>query len=237
VLPDSKTMHNGSMYSGSQTTGDFETFISRDLVQHIDANYRTIPDRASRGLVGHSMGGYGAARIGIKHADVFGALYLMSPCCFSARDPAGFDTELEAKVAALKSPADSASLDFPLRGVLAMAAAFSPNPQKPPLYLDLPVKNGAPDPAIMAKWQANSIFNFLDQYIPNMRSYAAIAMDVGDRDGLKTDTQGFHEALERYRIPSTFELYQGDHTSEVAIRMQEHVIPFFARHLAGPAGR
>src|SRR6185312_8191295 len=85
VLPDSKTVHNGSMYSSSATTGDFENFIARDVVSYIDAHYRTIPSRNSRGLVGHSMGGYGASRIGMKHPDVFGSLYIMSPCCLSAR--------------------------------------------------------------------------------------------------------------------------------------------------------
>jgi enterochelin esterase-like enzyme len=64
VLPDSKTIYNGSMYSSSVTTGDFEQFIARDVVAYIDAHYRTIPNRTSRGLVGHSMGGYGASRIG-----------------------------------------------------------------------------------------------------------------------------------------------------------------------------
>jgi len=60
VLPDSKTVHNGSMYSSSVTTGDFETFVAHDLVAYIDAHYRTMANRASRGLAGHSMGGYGA---------------------------------------------------------------------------------------------------------------------------------------------------------------------------------
>src|SRR5581483_2581769 len=70
VLPDSKTIYKGSMYSSSATTGDFEGFVSHDLVAYIDAHYRTIPYRTSRGLVGHSMGGYGASRIGMKHPDV-----------------------------------------------------------------------------------------------------------------------------------------------------------------------
>src|SRR3569833_289889 len=90
VLPDSKTVHNGSMYSSSVTTGDFENFIARDLVAYIDAHYRTIPHRSARGLVGHSMGGYGASRIGMKHSDVFGSLYIMSPCCLSARGAGHF---------------------------------------------------------------------------------------------------------------------------------------------------
>src|SRR5579864_1470166 len=85
VLPDSKTVHNGSMYSSSVTTGDFENFIAHDVVAYLDAHYRTIPEPGSRGLVGHSMGGYGASRIGMKHPEVFGSLYIMSPCCMSAR--------------------------------------------------------------------------------------------------------------------------------------------------------
>src|SRR6476619_4051158 len=85
VVRDSKTLHNGSMYSNSVTTGDFERFIAHDVVAYIDAHYRTIPERASRGLAGHSMGGYGASRIGMKHSDVFGSLYIMSPCCLSPR--------------------------------------------------------------------------------------------------------------------------------------------------------
>ena len=85
VLPDSKTVHNGSMYSSSVTTGDFEAFIAHDVVAYIDAHYRTMANRVSRGLAGHSMGGYGATRIGMKHPEVFGSVYIMSPCCLAPR--------------------------------------------------------------------------------------------------------------------------------------------------------
>src|SRR5579883_3261666 len=101
VLPDSKTAYGGSMYSSSVTTGDFERFIAHDLVGYIDAHYRTIPNRESRGLAGHSMGGYGTIRIGMKHADVFGSLYIMSPCCLSPR-MAAFRPEEEAALLAAK---------------------------------------------------------------------------------------------------------------------------------------
>ena len=104
VLPDSKTVYNGSMYSSSETTGDFENFIARDLVAYVDSHYRTIPKRTSRGLVGHSMGGYGASRIGMKHPDVFGSLYIMSPCCMSARGAGRIDAETEAALHAGKRP-------------------------------------------------------------------------------------------------------------------------------------
>ena len=103
VLPDSKTIHNGSMYSSSVTTGDFENFIAHDLVAYIDAHYRTLPNRLSRGLVGHSMGGYGASRIGMKHADIFGSLYIMSPCCMSSRPAGPPNLELEKKLESVKT--------------------------------------------------------------------------------------------------------------------------------------
>ena len=100
VLPDSKTVHNGSRYSSSVTTGDF-------------------------GLVGHSMGGYGATRIGMKHSAVFGSLYIMSPCCLSPRPAGSFNPELAKTLEALKTPADSTSLPFFARATLASAAAWS----------------------------------------------------------------------------------------------------------------
>ena len=112
VLPDSKTMHNGSMYSSSATTGDFEQFIAHDVVAYIDTHYRTIPKRTSRGLVGHSMGGYGASRIGMKHSDIFGSLYIMSPCCLSPMGARPTDPAAEKALEAVKTPADSANLNL-----------------------------------------------------------------------------------------------------------------------------
>jgi len=200
VVPDSKTVHNGSMYSSSVTTGDFERFIADDLVAYIDAHYRTIPDRLSRGLVGHSMGGYGATRIGTKHSDVFGSLYIMSPCCLSARAAGSINPENEKALEAVKTPEDSAKLPFPLRVQLASAAAWSPDPNNPPLYLDLPLKDGAVQPDVLAKWAANAPLAFVDQYIRSLRQYRAIAIDVGEQDGLRIDAGKLHDVLDKYGI-------------------------------------
>jgi len=231
VLPDSKTIHNGSMYSSSVTTGDFENFIAHDVVAYIDAHYRTIPKRESRGLVGHSMGGYGATRIGMKHSDVFGSLYIMSPCCLSPRQAGPPNPELEKTLADVKTPEDSAKLGFGARAQLASAAAWSPNPKNPPLYLDLPVKDGKPQPDVLAKWAVNAPLAFIDQYIGNLRQYRAISMDVGDKDGLRNDTSKLHDAMDKYGIANSFELYQGTHTSAVAVRFQNFVMPFFSKNL------
>jgi enterochelin esterase-like enzyme len=231
VLPDSKTVHNGSMYSSSVTTGDFERFIAHDLVAYIDAHYRTIPRRTSRGLVGHSMGGYGATRIGMKHSDVFGSLYIMSPCCLSPMGNRPLNPEAEKTLEAVKKPADSAGLPFMLRAQLASAAAWSPDPKNPPLYLDLPIKNGVVQADVAAKWTANAPLAFVDQYIDGLRRYRAIAIDVGDQDGLRADAAKLHEVLDNYGIAHAFEIYHGTHTSAVADRFQNHVLPFFSKNL------
>lgn len=232
VFPDSKTAHNGSMYSGSSTTGDFETFVSHDLVNYIDAHYRSIARRESRGLVGHSMGGYGASRIGMHHPDVYGAVYMMSPCCMSARGAFPMDAAVAAQVASLKSPAESAKLPWIVRAQLAAASAWSPNPKKAPLYLDLPDGDEAQRKDVLAKWAANAPLAFVDQYVGNLRRYRAIAIDVGDQDGLKDDAAKLHQMLDQYGIANSFEIYSGTHTSRTAFRFQDQVVPFFGRNLS-----
>jgi pimeloyl-ACP methyl ester carboxylesterase len=231
VLPDSKTVHNGSMYSSSVTTGNFEQYIAHDVVAYIDAHYRTIPKRSARGLAGHSMGGYGATRIGMKHADVFGSLYIMSPCCLEPMGGGPPNPEVAKALESVKSPADSANLSFFPRAMLASAAAWSPNPKYPPLYLDLPVKDGKPQPEVLAKWTANAPLAFIDQYVGNLRQYAAISIDVGDQDGLKIGSEKLHGVLGSYNIAHGFEIYRGTHTSAVAVRFQNYVMPFFSKTL------
>jgi enterochelin esterase-like enzyme len=231
VLPDSKTVYNGSMYSSSVTTGDFENFVARDLVAYVDSHYRTIPKRTSRGLVGHSMGGYGASRIGMKHSDVFGSLYIMSPCCLSPRGAGrGGNPANDKALADAGSPAEAAKIPG-LGTTLAVAAAWSPNPKNPPLFLDMPMKDGAVQQDVIAKWAANAPLAFIHQYIGNLRQYRAIAIDVGDQDGLRADSGKLHEILDSYGIAHAFEIYPGTHTSAVAIRFQNYVMPFFARNL------
>ncbi len=230
VVPDSKTVHNGSMYSSSVTTGDFERFIARDVVSYIDAHYRTLPSRDSRGLIGHSMGGYGALRIGMKHADVFGSLYVMSPCCLTPRAARPLTPAEEAALAAVKTPADVATLPGSLRSQLAGAAAWSPNPNNPPLYLDLPM--GTKEQEVLAKWAANAPLNFVDQYIGELRRYRAIAMDVGDMDNLRGGASKLHDVFTSYALTHDFEIYPGNHTNNMAVRFQENVMPFFNRTLS-----
>jgi S-formylglutathione hydrolase len=229
VMPNAFTRYFGSMYSSSVTTGDWERFVARELVAHIDAHYRTLADVNSRGLAGHSMGGYGAIRIGMKHPDVFSSIYAMSSCCLSPT--LGFDADRGRKAEAVKRPDEVKGLDFMMKATFASAAAWSPNPKNPPLYLDVPTKDGTPRPEVLAKWIANAPLTTLDQYIVNLKSLKGLAFDVGTKDFLLNDSKTLDAVLTAYDVPHSYETYEGDHVNRVADRLETKVFAFFSKQL------
>jgi S-formylglutathione hydrolase FrmB len=227
VMPNAFTRYQGSMYSNSITTGDWENYVAKELVAYVDAHYRTIAGRAGRGLAGHSMGGYGAIRIGMKYPEVYSSLYLLSPCCMAAGA-----MRPNPKAEAIHDPAEVAQADFGTKAAFASAAAWSPNPKNAPLFLDLPYQNGVAQPQIAAKWQANAPLAMIDQYISNLRQYQAIGMDAGTRDQPIAGTVGtLDRILSDYGIRHVYETYEGDHTNHVAERLERKVLPFFAGSL------
>jgi enterochelin esterase-like enzyme len=229
VSPDAFSLHNGSFYSNSKTTGDWETFIAVELVNYIDSHYRTIPDRMSRGLTGHSMGGYGTLRIGMKHPEVFSSLYAMSACCML---DTGDVTPALTQMEAIKTKEDAQRVPFNQKSPLARAAAWSSNPNNAPLFIDLPVKDGKQRPEIAAKWMANSAMVMLQQYAPNLKKMKAIEMNVGLQDGLVQANRDMDAALTDAGVPHHFETFEGDHNGQVPINFQTKVLPFFSRELA-----
>lgn len=233
VFPSSENAYGGAFYSNSTVTGNFENFIADELIAYVDGHYRSIASPKSRGLVGHSMGGYGAARIGMHRADKFGALYMMSPCCLSPVGAQGLTPKEVAEIEKMANPNDATGAAFRYQGPLATAAAWAPNPSNPPMFVDLAVdEKGQPRPDIMAKRAANAPLAFVDQYISSLRQYRAIGMDVGGQDSLVSDTTKMHYILTSYRIKNYFEVFMGTHTSKVAFRFEDFVLPFFGRYLA-----
>src|SRR5205814_7991147 len=101
----------------------------------------------------------------------------------------------------------------------AEAAAWSPNPNNPPNYFDLPTKDGQLQPLIAAKWVANSPLAMIDQYVGNLKKLHAIAGDVGTADGLMGSNKQMEEAFTNFGIAHMFETYDGDHTNHSADRI------------------
>ncbi len=231
VMPNALTRFQGSMYSNSVTTGNWEEFVARELVAAIDGRYRTVAKRAARGLAGHSMGGYGTLRIAMKHPEVFSSIYALSPCCLTPPDPRG--GRMNPRAEAIQSFGDIAKADFMTKAALASAAAWSPNPARPPLFLDLPWRSGEWQAAIAAKWAANAPLAMVDQYITNLKKLDGIAFDAGaDDKNIAASIRVLDQILNDYKLPHTFEIYEGNHVNHVADRIETRVLPFFSGKLA-----
>src|SRR3954462_2106333 len=242
VVPNGRNRYGGSYYANSSVDGNWEDYIVRDLVTYIDSHYRTLPSAKSRGLAGHSMGGFGALRIAMKHPDVFGAVYAISPCCV------GIPTELPpsnpvwATVRSMDSVSEIWSLFNqgkiePLE-VVSFTAALLPNPAAPPLYVTLPVVGEAGqahyDSATYARWIRETPLNMASRYAANLRRLRGIAFDVGLSDQfvhIPRTTQALSDTLDALRIKHTYERFDGDHRNRLGARMSSRVLPFFARTL------
>jgi len=240
VIPDAFTKYSGSMFSNSPTIGDWETFIAQDLTTFIDKRYRTIASRESRGLAGHSMGGYGTMRIGMKQPGSFAALYAMSSCCLM-NDPAARGAGPGPRGDAAPRGAGAGRGDGRGAGagrgggmanaLSAQAAAWAPNTKTPPFF-DLPTKDGEIQPLIAAKWIANSPLVMVDQYVPALTSMRAIALDVGNQDPFVGTNTQLAESLTRLGVTQTFEVYDGDHGNRIRERFESQVLRFFSQHLS-----
>jgi S-formylglutathione hydrolase len=231
VMPNAFTKYLGSMYSNSVVVGDWETFIAEELVSYIDTHYRTLARRESRGLAGHSMGGYGTLRIGMKYPQVFSSIYAMSPCCLTPNTKP--DKDAVARAAAVQSPEQLADSDFFGKATLATAAAWSPNPAHPPLFFDMPIVDGDIVPETIAQWTANSPLITLHQHVPDLKRLT-IAFDAGDQEqfgDILPSVQALDRLLSSYGIAHVAEVFQGDHINRVAERLQTKVLPFFSEHL------
>jgi S-formylglutathione hydrolase len=231
VMPNCMNAYGGCMYSNSVTAGDWEGYVAEDLVAYMDKNYRTIATREGRGLAGHSMGGYGTMRIGMKRPDVFSSLYALSSCCLNEGNVRAGRGGQPSAAESIKS-VEEARGNRGAQGTLARAAAWAPNPANPPLYLDLPTRNGEVVAEVAVKWAANSPVAMLDQYVPNLKKYKAIALDIGLQDNLITSNQVLIDRLKRNGIAHTFETYEGDHGNRIPQRLEERVLPFFSKNLS-----
>ncbi|HXT14045.1 MAG TPA: alpha/beta fold hydrolase [Gemmatimonadaceae bacterium] len=244
VMPNGSNRLGGSFYTNSEATGNWDDFIAQELVAYIDGKYRTIARADARGLAGHSMGGYGAFALAERHGgDVYSAVYALSGCCtrFAHTITPGMAPVWQT-LSRLTSPMDARGLQFLPQVFLAMSAAFSPNVNKPPFYVDFPFeeKDGRwkTNEDVERRWIEHSPEEMVRTYRDHLTRLRAFAFDVGDRDELVASgtLDSMDATLNRAGIAHTYETYPGTHTSEIGARMITKVLPFFSRTLAAPTG-
>jgi S-formylglutathione hydrolase len=245
VMPNGRNSLGGGFYVDSPVSGGWESFLVRELVPRIDADFRTVAARESRGIAGHSMGGFGALRLGMRHPDLFASLYAMSPCCLDLTDDIGHGNQDWKKALRFREPADLGKAiqagDFYPVAMIAMAAAITPNREKPPFFVDLPVREVRgellPDDAVYEQWRAALPFSQLAAHRAGLLRMRGIVIDYGTSDQFAhiiTSTPELSRELARLRIPHRLDVYAGDHRQQIPERLRTHVLPFFATVLPAP---
>lgn len=186
VMPDERTKAFGSFYVNSSVTGNWEDFTARDLVNYIDKKYRTIAKPESRGIAGHSMGGYGAITLGMKHPEVFSVVYGMNPAIISWSKDLTPGNSAFSNVLAAKSFDELLPKGIYSVGVVTLAQAFSPNPNRPPFFADFPFNDvgGKLQPAepAFSRWEENFPVNMVKKYRANLLKLRGLRFDSGYED-------------------------------------------------------
>jgi S-formylglutathione hydrolase FrmB/ketosteroid isomerase-like protein len=241
VTADFTTPAGSSWYVNSPATGNWEDFMVRELVPHVDASYRTLASRDSRGVVGDGPGAYGAIRFGMRHPELFGAVYGMQPVASGPNIQPTHSRPNFELLARAKSIDDFGGDGFS-RIFTSIYQAFSPNPDRPPLYFDPPARRvdgrTVVDSAVMARFQQRfALTELLPAYADNLKSLRGFKFDWGRQDTLIDHiygAQAFSNRLAEFGVPHEAEEHGGgfrDRHWGGQGRFYTDVLPFFARHL------
>jgi len=240
VIPSSRTHFRGSFYTNSSLMGKWTDFISKDLVEYVDKNFRTIPTRDSRGLVGHSMGGHGALKVGMLNPDVFGSVYAMSPAALNWAEEMNLNNPAFKKISAAKEESE-VNNQFMNLVMISLGRAFSPNQQKPPFFADFPATYVGDsikiNPEVVKLWEANFPINMINDHLGALKSLNALKIDWGrndEFDHIPVTCLQFSKRLEAYGVKHMAEEFNGTHGdrfSGMDGRIYTEMIPFFARSL------
>jgi len=222
VSADGSTdIYQGSFYTNSVLNGNYEDYIAYDLVDYIDETFRTLATKEFRAISGHSMGGYGAFRLGLYNSDIFssfashsGPIHLESlnnPFLINAILIEGFFGPLDP---------DNGPMTMMLFG---LSSAFSPNLDNPPWYVDLPINSsGTVDWDVFGLWQNHDPYLLVDNHA-NTLSNQNIYFDCGSQDELQLapHSEDMHNKLTELGITHTYESYSGTHSSHIYSKLED----------------
>lgn len=239
VIADNKTLMDGSFYSNSSLTGNWEDFLTKEVVAYMDSHYKTLANRNSRGIGGHSMGGYGAFKLGMLHPEVFSSIYALSPGLLAMVKEFGPNSTSYRELSNIKTLEELNKTYYP-KVLTAVGRAWSPNPNNPPFLCDFPFtyENGQMkvNQNTLEKWEANMPVYMVGKYADNLRQMKAIKLDWGRNDSQRFPIQigMLSQRLENLGISHFAEEYIGDHNNKIWSedgRVLNDLLPFFNDYL------
>lgn len=253
VSVDAISRLNCSFYVNSPVTGNWQDFITKDVVDYIDANYRTLTDASARGIAGHSVGGFGVMNIALNTEGIFDYVYAMSPAIFAPEGFVDYDlrfelvsdciaeyekfSEQEAREWYLKKLANKG---WQLRYTFDYGSAFAPDALGKAPYVLLPERTKKGEYQRDAVWeQYQNGFGGppqqLAQQRERLRKLGGLALEYGRQDESVWILNGckyLEQQMAELEIPVDLRVYDGDHSSKVPMRFISDVLPYFAERLA-----
>lgn len=241
VTADLTTPFGCSWYVNSPVTGNWEDFVINELVPYVDANFRTLPDRNSRGILGDRMGGYGAIRLGMRHPDVFGSVYALHPVG-TGSGVLTMHSRPDWDRLALVRDTNELKDDVLSRIFLSIYQANLPNPDRPPLFIDFAAHRSYGQLVVDGPLTERLRESFLleaqiPQYVENLKSLRGFKFDWARSDANQDHVyanQAFTHELDEFGIPHEAEEYRGGWGERVwgeDGRVYTDALPFFHQHL------
>jgi S-formylglutathione hydrolase len=252
VSPNSNSKLGGSFYVNSPLTGNWDDYISIDLVNYIDSHYRTISNAGARAISGHSMGGFGALNLSMLHPDIFCIGYGISPGLFDEKGLSQSEIllmparnsyfnfiesikglareEAHAKyLKALNSTLNSSQFS------IAYGSAFASDTSLIAPYLNYPYsKNGTQfniDSTNFKKYD-NGFGNLrkkVESYKSNLLKLKGYVIDYGLNDDYSWIPNGcrlYDKLLTEAGINHQYFSYPGTHSSQLTARIRDFLLPY-----------
>ncbi|GIU82850.1 MAG: esterase [Acidobacteria bacterium] len=220
VFPDCFTFYGGSQYINSTATGQYEDYLTQEIVPFIDANLRTIKKSSARAVMGKSSGGYGSLVLAMRHPDLFGLSCSISGDCYfelcylpdfpkAFRAIAGDPKRLVQKF--WNEDERKSKNDFDGLNIIAMSACYSPNGTDFDLPFDL--KTGEIRQEIWARWLSHDPVRLIEKYWQNLKKLRLLFIDAGLRDEFNLDigARVLSKKLKEFDVPHIHEEFDDGH--------------------------
>ncbi|CAN5873480.1 alpha/beta hydrolase-fold protein [soil metagenome] len=223
VLPDCFTYYGGSQYINSSATGNYEDYLTEEIIEFVDSNFRTIRDKNSRAVMGKSSGGYGALIMAMRHADRFGLACSTSgdayfEFCYFPGIAEGFRA-IKGDPKALiekfwRETERKGKDDFAALNTIGMSACYAPN-DATEIGFDLPfdLETGEIRWDVWGRWLEHDPVRLVDKSVENLKSLKLLFIDAGTRDEFALDLGAkiLCKRLKEFNIPFLTEEFDDGH--------------------------
>lgn len=226
VVVDGRTRWGCSQYLDSPAQGDYATYVAEEVVDFVEQELELDPKTSTRVIAGHSSGGFGALRLGMRWPDRFGTIIALSPDsdfpdthrplvelpAVRAATPADIDAIVAEK--------DDSGLDGDLDYIIALCAAYTPTGAADArafewLYDD----RHAFREDVWKRWLANDPLTLVAQDAPAFQPTQRVYLDGAALDEFKANigARKVYEVLKHSGARTTFHEppgHHGDHLPE-----------------------